>query len=318
MAYLVWPIERKTEYDPTETGGLGLLEEMSLAELKARLEVLKKQRIEEEERNRQTNMKRKEEYTNMILEKSERIAAARDRKAKENERLRQEKLRREELKRKKEQEIREKGLCVVQSEIAEKKREKRKEEDRLAKELKEIRLQRQYLNEDKAKIEEKAWKRLEMGAERQTKVTQNQKLIEQYAMETVKLKETKLKAKAAKELVMEKVKRNAAYDAEYEKRIRENETLHKQDLLDKDKRYQKQKEFETELKTKTINRNPYSMKVTMQTKKAAQMTKKTMKGTIAPPEANQGNDEEIIQGPSDKLDDIDEKLKNEEVNPKAA
>ena len=301
------PIERKTEYDPTETSGLGLLEEMSLAELRIRLESLKKQRIEEEERNRQENMKKKEEYTKMILEKTERIAAERDKKARDKERLREEKKQREERKRKQEQEARERGLCIVQEKIAEKKREKRKEEDRLAKELKEIRLQRQYLNEDKAKIEEKAWKRLEIGAERQTKITQNQKLIDQYAVETVNLKETKLKAKAAKELVMSKVQRNAAYDAEYERKVRENETLHKQDLLAKEKKYKRQKEFESELKTKTIDRNPYSTKVT---KKASQMTKKTMKETISP-HIDQTNELDLIEQPNDKINDIDNKLKNE-------
>lgn len=39
------------------------------------------------------------------------------------------------------------------------------EEAWLAKELKEIKLQRQYLNASKAMVEEKAWKDLENGAE---------------------------------------------------------------------------------------------------------------------------------------------------------
>ena len=304
------PIDRTTEYDPTETAGLGLLEEMSLTELKVRLEAVKKQKAEEEERNRQQNMKKKETYSKMIIEKAERIAISRERKAKENERRREEKKSQEKRKRKQEQEIRERGLCIVQSKIAEKKREKRKEEDKLEKELKEIRLQRQYLNEDKAKIEEKGWKRLEMGAERQVKVTQNQKLIDQYAAETVKLKQTRLKARAARSLVMEKVRKNATYDAEYQERIKENEALHKEDLLTKDEGYKKQKEFETALKTKTINRNPYSMKVTMKTKKAAQMTKKSMKDTVQPPPI----EEEQIPEPEDKLDDIEQKLKDEEIS----
>ena len=47
-----------------------------------------------------------------------------------------------------------------------KKKDKKTEEDRLAKELKEIKLQRQYLNANRAMVEEKAWKELEGGAER--------------------------------------------------------------------------------------------------------------------------------------------------------
>ena len=61
---------------------------------------------------------------------------------------------------------REKGLMEVYSKINNKKKDKKEEEDRLAKELKEIKLQRQYLNANKAMVEEKAWKELEAGAER--------------------------------------------------------------------------------------------------------------------------------------------------------
>jgi len=50
---------------------------------------------------------------------------------------------------------------------------KKIEEDRLAKELKEIKLQRQYLNANRAMVEEKAWKELESGAERKVKNAQN-------------------------------------------------------------------------------------------------------------------------------------------------
>lgn len=42
--------------------------------------------------------------------------------------------------------------------INKKKTDKKNEEDRLAKELKEIKLQRQYLNANAAMVEEMAWK----------------------------------------------------------------------------------------------------------------------------------------------------------------
>lgn len=68
---------------------------------------------------------------------------------------------------------REKGLQEVFEKINKKKKNKKTEEDRLAKELKEIKLQRQYLNANRAMVEEKAWKELEGGAERKAKNTQN-------------------------------------------------------------------------------------------------------------------------------------------------
>lgn len=52
----------------------------------------------------------------------------------------------------------EKGLQEVYSKIKKKKKDKNDEEERLAKELKEIRLQRQYLNANAAMVEEKIWK----------------------------------------------------------------------------------------------------------------------------------------------------------------
>ena len=305
------PIERTSGFDPTETAGHGLLEEMPLAELRERLEMLKKDRAEEEERNRQENMKKKDEYTKMMTGKSERIAVERERKAKENERVREEKKRKAEEERQRQQEIKEKGLCEVYEKISDKKKEKRKEEERLAKELKEIKLQRQYLNENKAKIEEKAWKRLEMGAERKTRVAQNQKLIDQYKVETVKMKETKIKAQTAKSAVMQKVKKNADYQTEYEEKIKENEALHKQDLLMKASAYQEQKQFENNLKTKIVQRNPYSLKVTMQTRKTAT---KSMKGTRKEDERDQILEEDDQM--DDRIDDIDKKLNDEHVGAK--
>ena len=52
---------------------------------------------------------------------------------------------------------REKGLLEAFGNINQKKKEKRDEEERLAKELKEIKLQRQYLNANAAMVEMKAW-----------------------------------------------------------------------------------------------------------------------------------------------------------------
>jgi|TARA_B110000285_G_C15112341_1_gene611895 hypothetical protein len=66
----------------------------------------------------------------------------------------------------KRKEMREKGLMEAYDKINKKKMDKKAEDLRLAKELKEIRLQRQYNNANAAMVEEKAWKELEKGAER--------------------------------------------------------------------------------------------------------------------------------------------------------
>lgn len=61
--------------------------------------------------------------------------------------------------------------------VNKKKSDKQREEERLAKELKEIKLQRQYLNANAAMVEEKAWKELEAGKQRQVRNNQNTRLI---------------------------------------------------------------------------------------------------------------------------------------------
>jgi hypothetical protein len=78
----------------------------------------------------------------------------------------------------KKQAIREEGLRDAYERISKKKKDKQDEDERLAKELKEIRLQRQYMNANAAMVEEKAWKELEAGAERQIRDQQNIRLID--------------------------------------------------------------------------------------------------------------------------------------------
>jgi len=89
----------------------------------------------------------------------------------------------------KRKEIREKGLVEAYDKINKKKKDKKAEDERLAKELKEIRLQRQYMNANAAMVEEKAYKELEKGAERQIRNNQNERLIDQCALNGISVKD---------------------------------------------------------------------------------------------------------------------------------
>lgn len=75
--------------------------------------------------------------------------------------------------------IKEKNVILAYEQISKKKQTKKDEDQRLAQELKEIKLQRQYMNANAAMVEEKAWKELEAGAERQIRNNQNARLIDQ-------------------------------------------------------------------------------------------------------------------------------------------
>lgn len=102
-------------------------------------------------------------------------------------------------------EAREKGMKEVHSKISNKKKTKKEEEEQLAKELKEIRLQRQYLNANRAMVEAKAWEELEKGAERMVKTEQNDKLIDQCKINKITVKDQTIRATNKKQEVQDKL-----------------------------------------------------------------------------------------------------------------
>lgn len=71
------PIQRTKGFDPTEAGGHGLMEEMSIAELRERLEFQKRQREQEVEFKRETNLTRKEQEAAKLMEEAAKIEEAR-------------------------------------------------------------------------------------------------------------------------------------------------------------------------------------------------------------------------------------------------
>ena len=172
------PIVRTKGFDPTETGGYGLLEEMSIAELRERIEFNKRKLEQETEQKRQENLAKKDAAAEELLETASKIQDARVKRKADNDSKREQKLKAATELEQKKKEIREKGLIEAYEKINKKKKDKQEEDARLAKELKEIRLQRQYMNANAAMVEEKAWKELEAGAERQIRNGQNNRLIE--------------------------------------------------------------------------------------------------------------------------------------------
>ena len=101
------------------------------------------------------------------MEDAKKIEEARVKRKSEADKRRQDKLDHEKAKEEARIRAREEGLREAYSKISSKKKAKKDEEERLAKELKEIKLQRQYLNANAAMVEYKAWQELEKGKERE-------------------------------------------------------------------------------------------------------------------------------------------------------
>jgi hypothetical protein len=257
------PMARNKGFDPTEVMGFGLLEEMSLAQLWEKLEVVKKQREEETDKRREDNLRKKEEKNSELMGKAARIQEMRAKQSKANETKRsqqiEDKLRKERLM----QQAREKGLLSVHERIGEKKKSKQVEQDKLAKELREIQLKRQYLQANRALVEEKAWKELEVGVERRAKNEQDDRLLVQERIERVKLAETQLRAKAANETIRAKTEFLEEYEGNYTEAKLANEQLQELQALENATKVERQREFTTLHMENMKERNPYGSKVTM-------------------------------------------------------
>ncbi len=167
--------------------GLGLLEEMSLVELRERWIQIQAEVSDWREKKRVeiiSNIENKKEELN---EKVEIIQKVREERMSANAKKRVQKKIQEEEERKRLLAIREKSLLEVADKVKEKKMTKQQELEKIAHDLREIKLKRQFLNANAAMVEEKAWKSLQDGAEREIAYRQNDKLLEQEKFETIKV-----------------------------------------------------------------------------------------------------------------------------------
>ena len=192
------PIRRTTGFDPTETPGYGLLEEMSLVELRERLALQKKMLADEIKSKKEENKLRMQERADEIINKAQIIQENRDRlrnqkeierKAKHDAKIaEQERLRL----------AREKSLFEVKQKIENKKQKLKKEDEIFQKKIREIKLQRQFLQLGRDAVEFKQFKQIEDGMERKINDRQNQDLIDQLAMEKVNWVDIKMRYNDAK------------------------------------------------------------------------------------------------------------------------
>lgn len=176
---------------------------MSLAELKERLESQKNYYQNYVKAKQEENRIKNEDKVNELVEKAKIISIERDklRNQKEverkNKKLNVKWINSQKIQDKKmEAEIREKCLIELKEKIEKKKLKKKEEEDEFEKKIREIKLQRQYLQQGKvptkitqAVVEEKAFKQIEDGIERKMNDTQNKALIQQQNREAVKVNE---------------------------------------------------------------------------------------------------------------------------------
>ena len=309
------PMKRNTGFDPTETPGYGLLEEMSLVELKERLEIQKKMFLDEMIAKREENKLIIKEKNDILLEKANRIIENRDklRNLKEIER----KMKKDALKEKEDimNEIKEKNLFEVKRKIEYKKERLRKEDETFQKKIREIKLQRQFLQQGSAVVEEKKFKMIEDGLERKINDNQNVNLIEQEKKEEVKWREVQRKFEISKSDIKNQKDKLIKFHEEFENKKKLNEIIIEEDKIFKKAVYDKERALKAFQRQDALERNKFSD----QLQKSSLNSKK-----IYPPILKKSQSQTTINSIKNKIGNslsqsnlgvINENIDNDEINP---
>jgi len=175
------PRKRETHVDPTYTPQLGLLEEMSLAELRERMAIVEEQQKEDEDARRANILSTKQEREADLANRVKRLSDMRERAATEASSKR---AAHKAATRSAEEDRKERladAQLKVQSAIETKRAVRQQKEAELAAELKRIKIKNQFLEADKEAVERKKAESQQAGEQRELIERQRRKLEEAQA-----------------------------------------------------------------------------------------------------------------------------------------
>lgn len=225
------PAEKFKTFDPAEPPGQGLLDEMSLVELKERLQVVQARQVKETEEKRQKQLERKIAKQQELMDKAETLARVRDQAREEAEQRKEAAKSRKQSAEEQAHQRREKLTLEVAAKIETRKRLKRQEEAALRKELKEVAAKRHFLQAGADQVEARVHAEQHHGLEREARNRQKGSLAKQHkedhvhATEATTRRTNALKAKqdlrAMREEVDERVRQAKAANKEINQEIKE-------------------------------------------------------------------------------------------------
>ena len=320
------PIKRTTGFDPTETPGYGLLEEMSLVELRERLALQKRMHLDEIKSKKEENKLRMQERADELVNKAQIIQENRDRlrNMKEIER----KAKKDAIMREKERikAMREKSLFEVKQKIENKKQKLKKEDEIFQKKIREIKLQRQFLQLGRDAVEFKQFKQIEDGVERKINDRQNQDLIDQLALEKIKWGDVKIRHTDAKKVNKDLKEMINNYNKDYELSGTLNQMIDDEDKMYKKAVYDRERALNKYLQDDIKKKNKFCFEMQQKTMKKNTIKKNKSHGNNinnkkivggVPVRENMNNTEKInFNNNEDKKvnDGSDEEEKNEIQN----
>ncbi|KAI9981479.1 hypothetical protein PInf_009231 [Phytophthora infestans] len=186
--------EHVAVFDPTETAQLGLLEEMSLAELRERLRVRSEDQKRWEESRRDTILTDKQEKSADLLDKATSAARRRRATASANAAARSKKKALAAAREMEEQATRRKNNLELAEKLKRQRDERTQQTEKLRSESEELTTRRRFLGAAKNMLEENHFDQLKCGFERQAKNRQNTHQVESITMENVRAQEHRLNA----------------------------------------------------------------------------------------------------------------------------
>eukprot|EP01042_Synura_sphagnicola_P004614 gene4614-5859_t len=250
-----------TVFDPTETSGVGLLEEMSFMEMKERLAV-ERSRLEEAKLiKRGEILDVKEKKAKDLEARTQSILRARQVKASSHKAATERRRAQEEAQQLNETAQREAAALELDQKLTTKKEERQREMDALQAEADRIRRQQQYMGIAKGQVEESRAEELLKGRERESKEFQSKIKAEAEKEEESKDTDKRNRRVKAKKEVQAKVAAVALRDKEVlQERLEAVEKL-KKDVLAKKKMFLEGREEYQTMKTVVKEHNLYAARM---------------------------------------------------------
>ncbi|KAL3664881.1 hypothetical protein V7S43_010059 [Phytophthora oleae] len=184
--------EHVAVFDPTETAQLGLLQEMSLAELRERLRVRYEEQKRWEESRRETILTDKQEKSADLLGKATSAARRRRATASASATARSKKKALAAARETEEQALRRKNNLELAEKLKRQREERAQQTEKLRLEAEELATRRRFLGAAKNMLEENHFDQLKCGFEREAKNRQESQQVESITMENVRAQEKRM------------------------------------------------------------------------------------------------------------------------------
>ena len=315
------PVKRKNGFDPTETPGYGLLEEMSLVELKERLALQKQMLFDEINSKKEENKLKMQERADDLINKALIIQENRDKVRNQKEIERKVKKEEKDNLNERYRIEREKNILKYKQDIENKKKRLKTEDELFQKKIREIKLQQQFSQLGRDAVEFKQFQNIEDGMEKKVNDKQNQALIDQLALERVNWGKIKIRHNNARNDnkyfndLLGNYKNSYLMSSALNDMINQEDKIYKRAVYDRERALHRYLQEDIKEKTKFINNLGTNDKKLKNKKlsKSLVINKNSLSNVTNDDKSikAQQNQEKIEEGDEEEENEIQNKLNNE-------